>query len=107
MLEFLGIPSMWDRIVEFFTISPFWSYLFWGVVISFGAAALAWFFPVLRSLAGAIILAIAGGLFAYRKGETDAIRRERDRQARERQRQQRRQQQEDGPWNSTWRWPWS
>jgi hypothetical protein len=88
MLELLGIPALWDRVVDFFTISPFWLYLFWGVVIALAAAALAWLFPVLRSLSGAVILAIAGMLYAYRKGETDAKRRERERQERARQRQQ-------------------
>jgi hypothetical protein len=97
MLELLGIPALWDQIVDYFSISPWWMYLFWGVVISLGAAALAWLFPVLRSLSGAVILAIGGMLYAYRKGETDAQRRERERQERERARQR----PNDGGW---WRW---
>jgi hypothetical protein len=99
MLELLGIPALWDHIVDFFTISPFWLYLFWGVIIALAAAALAWLFPVLRSLSGAVILTIAGMLYAYRKGETDAQRRERERRARARQRQQQQAQQHD-----PWRW---
>jgi hypothetical protein len=101
MLDLLGIPTLWQGVVDYFTVSPFWHYLFWGVVISLGAAALAWLFPVLRSLSGAVILAIAGMLYAYRKGETDAQRRERERQARARQRQARQQQQQT---NDPWRW---
>jgi hypothetical protein len=97
MLELLGIPALWDSVIDFFTISPFWFYLFWGVVIALAAAALAWLFPVLRSLSGAVIVAIAGMLYAYRKGETDAQRREHERQARERQRQARQQ-------HDPWRW---
>ena len=51
---------------------PFWwHYLPLGIAIIVGAVAAAWFFPVLRSLAGAIVFAIVGGLFAYRKGELD------------------------------------
>jgi hypothetical protein len=98
MLDLLGIPTLWERVVDFFTVSPFWLYLFWGVVISVGAAALAWLFPVLRSLSGAVILAIAGMLYAYRKGELDAQKRESERQARQRQRQSRQQQQTNDPW---------
>jgi hypothetical protein len=98
MLDLLGIPALWQSIVDYFTLSPFWFYLFWGVVIALGSAALAWLFPVLRSLSGAVILAIAGMLYAYRKGELDAQKRERERQATERQRQARQQQQTNDPW---------
>lgn len=85
MLDFLGIPSpasVWDSIVDFFMVSPFWYYLFWGVVISAGATALAWFFPPLRSLAGAIVLAVSVGLTGYRRAEYDTEKRIKKRQQR-------------------------
>jgi hypothetical protein len=96
MLDLLGIPDLWANVVDYFTLSPFWYYLFWGIVIAAGATVAAWFFPVLRSLAGAIVLAVAGGLFAYRKGELDA-------EARERQRREREGQASGGGI----KWPWS
>lgn len=100
MLDWLGLPALWDQIVDFFTISPFWFYLFWGIVIAIGATLAGWFFPPLRSLSGAIVFAIGSALYAYRRGETDAQKREREKQARERQRETRRQNQEP------WKWPW-
>lgn len=100
MIDWLGLPQIWDQVVDFFTISAFWYYLFWGVVIAAGSLLLAYLFPPLRSLAGAIVVAIATGLFAYRRGEKDAEERERKRKEKEAQRQQRRETQQP------WKWPW-
>jgi CHASE2 domain-containing sensor protein len=83
MADLLGLTDLWSRVVDFFTISPFWYYLFWGIVIAASATLAAWFFPVLRSLAGAIVLAVIGGLYAYRKGETDAEAQQRQRETRD------------------------
>lgn len=102
MLDWLGVPALWDQVVDFFTISPFWLYLFYGVLIIVGAAAAAWLFPVLRSLSGAAIVATIFGLFSYRRGEKDAEARQKAKEARERARQQRGQQ----PNNNNW-WPFS
>jgi uncharacterized membrane protein YraQ (UPF0718 family) len=103
MFDWLGFPSadsIWQSVFAFFKMSPFWFYLFWGVVIALVASALGWLFPVLRSLTSAVILTIAGMLYAYRKGETDATRREQQRIARERRRHQRSSHEPD----DRWRW---
>jgi hypothetical protein len=94
MADLLGLTDLWNGVVDFFTIDQFWYYLFYGVVIVAAATAAAWFFPPLRSLAGAIVLAVVGGLYAYRKGELDA-------EARERQREER-----DAS-GGGFKWPWS
>jgi hypothetical protein len=88
MLELLGIPDLWQQVVDYFTISPWWVYLFWGVIVCIFTAALAWFFPPLRSLAGAVIMTIGGMLYAYRRGEQDTEQREKERREREQQRPQ-------------------
>lgn len=101
MLDWLGIPQAWDQVVEFFTISAFWLYLLYGIGIAAVAMFLGWAFPPLRSLAGAVVLAIGVGLFGYRRGEKDAEARQKAKEARERARQQRNQQPHE-----PWRWPW-
>lgn len=102
MLDLLGIPSpsdVWADITAFFTLSAFWLYLFYGALIIIGAAALAWLFPVLRSLAGAVILSVVGMLYAYRRGENDATRRADEKRKRDEAR--RRPPPQDHSW---WRW---
>jgi len=37
-----------------------------------GWIALAWFFPPMRSLAGAVVMSVIAALYAYRRGEKDA-----------------------------------
>lgn len=98
MLDWLGIPALWDQVVDFFTISPFWFYLFWGVVISAIAIFLGWAFQPLRSLAGAVVIAIGVGLFGYRRGEKDAEERARAKAAKELQRQARRERPRETWW---------
>jgi len=100
MLDWLGIPALWDQVVDFFTISAFWLYLLYGIGISAGLIFLGWVFPPLRTFAGAIVIAIGVGLFGYRRGEKDAEAREKARLARERQRQVRRDN------TQPWKWPW-
>lgn len=67
---------IWQSAIDFwdahFYISPFWYYVLWAVGIIAAVSFAAWFFPVLRSLAGAIVVAVIAALYAYRKGETDA-----------------------------------
>jgi len=99
MMDWLGLPALWDQIVDFFTISAFWLYLLYGIGIAAVAMFLGWAFPPLRSLAGAIVIAIGVGLFGYRRGEKDAEARQKAKEARERARQERR----DRP-RETW-WP--
>lgn len=100
MLDWLGIPQAWDQVVDFFTVSAFWLYLLYGIGIAAVAMFLGWAFPPLRSLAGAVVLAIGVGLFGYRRGEQDAEARAKAKREREQQRQVRRQQQQP------WKWPW-
>lgn len=102
MLDWLGIPApadIWGNVVGFFTLSPFWLYLVYGLAIIACALVLSWLFPVLRSLAGAVVVAVVGMLYAYRKGEKDAERREADRRAREARRARPRPQ-----YDNWWRW---
>lgn len=101
MMDWLGIPQpadVWSDVVSYFSVSAFWLYLFYGALIIVGAAALAWLFPVLRSLAGAVIVAVVGMLYAYRRGEKDAEKREAARRAREQRRQQQQRPRRD-PWD--------
>lgn len=49
----------------------FWFWLPLGIGVALAAFALAWFFPVLRSLSGAVVVSIAAALAAYRKGQID------------------------------------
>lgn len=75
------IASLWASIVDYFT-DPFWGYLAWGAMIVLVAAAVGWFFESVRSLAGAVILATIGMLFAYRRGQGDEKARQERRQKR-------------------------
>jgi hypothetical protein len=53
-------------------VSPFWfEWLPLGVAVIFACVAVAWFFPILRSLAGAVVIGVIAGLFGYRRGETE------------------------------------
>jgi hypothetical protein len=52
-------------------ISPFWGYLAEGIGIIALVSLISWYFPALRSFAGAVVLAVVMGLFGYRKGELD------------------------------------
>ena len=49
----------------------FWHWAIIGAAVSAAAIALAWFFAPLRSLAGAVIMAVVAALFAYKRGEKD------------------------------------
>jgi len=63
---------------------PWYGWILFGFLVSVAVSWAAWFFPVLRSLAGAIVFGIAGTLAGMRKGQMI----ERDRQdARDRQRE--------------------
>jgi CHASE2 domain-containing sensor protein len=101
MMDFLGIPALWDGIVAYFTLSPFWLYLAYGAAIIVGAAVLAWLFPVLRSLSGAVIVSVIGMLYAYRRGEADAKAREDARRKREQRNNRQDRPRDSGDW---WRW---
>ena len=58
-------------VVDYFT-DPFWWWLFWGGAVAAGAIVLGWLFPALRSVTAAVVVAVAVGLTAYRKGGNDA-----------------------------------
>lgn len=98
MIEWLGIPAMWDQVVDFFTISAFWVYLLYGIAISAVLIFLGWVFPPVRTFAGAIVIAIGVGLFGYRRGEKDAEERQKAKEARERARQQRNERPRENWW---------
>lgn len=72
---------------------PFYVLCGEGALAVVAVTAASWYFPVLRSLAGAVVMAIIAGLVGYRKGEqADQIRQA----AREREAQ-----------SLSPKWPWS
>lgn len=96
------LETIWQFIVEKLSglvpyISPFWTeWLPMGIGIAFGAMVLAWFFPPLRSLSGAVVMSVVAFLYAFKKGEDTAADRYRKEIARlKQQRQQGR---------DEWRW---
>lgn len=71
MFEQITAPfvAVWEAIVEFFTLFPIWlEWLPLGIGIILLCFVVAWFFPIARSLAGAIVLATVGVLYGYAKG---------------------------------------
>lgn len=48
---------------------PFYGYVGEGALLIAGVTAAAWYFPVLRSLAGAVVFGTVATLFGFRKGE--------------------------------------
>lgn len=98
MMDWLGIPALWDQVVDFFTISAFWLYLLYVIAISAGLIFLGWVFPPLRTFAGAIVIAMGVGLFGYRRGEKDAEERARAKAAKELQQQARRERPRENWW---------
>ena len=100
MMDFLGIPALWDGIIDYFA-SDWWLYAFYGALIIAVAAVLAWMFPVLRSLSSAVILATGAALYAYRRGEADAKAREDARRKREQRNSRQDRPDNGGDW---WRW---
>lgn len=48
---------------------PFYWYCFIGALIIIGSTWLAWFFDLLRPLAGALSLSVVIGLLGFRKGQ--------------------------------------
>jgi hypothetical protein len=78
-------------------ISPFWyDYLPWAALIIVVCIALGWFFEGVRSLAGAVVLAVIAFLVGMWKGEGFAT--ERYKKDIARLKQQRQQQQGNDPW---------
>ncbi len=67
---------IWQSLAEFisatFSVSPFWYWCGAGTLVIMAGIALAWFFPPVRSLAGAVVMAVIAALYAYRRGEKDA-----------------------------------
>lgn len=56
---------------------PFYGYVFLGLLIIVAATWVAWFFDILRPIAGAISVGVVAFLFGFRKGQHV----EKDRQA--------------------------
>lgn len=79
---FLGITSFCDSVGTFF-VSPLWSLIWFWLPIWLGTLALCWivgwFFPVLRSVCGMVILVLTAFLVGLYKGQKDqkALQRER------------------------------
>lgn len=48
---------------------PFYGLCLGGFLIAVGVSWLAWLIPVLRGLAGAVVVGIGVGLFGYRMGQ--------------------------------------
>ena len=48
---------------------PFYLYCAYGALAVLAATAASWYFPVLRSLAGAVVFGVIASLFGFRKGE--------------------------------------
>jgi predicted Na+-dependent transporter len=48
---------------------PFYGYVGEGVLVVVAVSVASWYFPVLRSLAGAVVFAVVAALFGFRKGE--------------------------------------
>lgn len=71
------LNSITDRFYAWFgwVSDPFWKYVLIAIGIIFAVMLIAWFFgaifPVLRPVAGVILLILTAGLIAYRKGEND------------------------------------
>ena len=69
------MDAVWQSLAEYvsthFYIPPFWLYCLYGAIVIACATAAAWYFSVLRSLAGAIVFAVIAALIGYRRGEKD------------------------------------
>ncbi len=52
---------LWQHLTDLATaiLDPFYWWVWWGALVVVGAAVVSWFFPVLRSLAGARLAALA------------------------------------------------
>jgi hypothetical protein len=59
--------QLWTRIGALF--DPFYLYVFDGILIIAACVAAAWFFNVLRPVAGAIVFAVIAFLAGFRKGQ--------------------------------------
>lgn len=55
-------------------VSPFYFWLFWGVVVSAIAGVIGWGFPVLRGVSAAVIMSVIAGLTGYQRGYYDRKR---------------------------------
>ena len=90
------IGSAWQAFVEFFTVSSFWlEWLPLGAGIIALCLVVSYFFPAMRSFAGAVVLAVVAFLVGFRKGDKEATARSKkeiDRLKQQRQQQQGRQQ---------------
>ena len=96
------LETVWQFIVEKITglmpvISPFWfEWLPLGALIIFGCLVVGWFFPPVRSLAGAVVMSTVTFLVAFRKGESASDAR--NKKLIEKLRHQKQQQQNNNPW---------
>lgn len=72
----MDITWFFQAALDFFTPSPFWYWVFLGFVTTCFCVLVSWFFPPLRSVAGAVVLAIIAGLSGYRRAEYDVDRKQ-------------------------------
>jgi apolipoprotein N-acyltransferase len=69
--------SQWLSDMWVIHYDPFYGYVFLGLLIIVAATWVAWFFDILRPIAGAISVGVVAFLFGFRKGQHV----EKDRQA--------------------------
>lgn len=71
----MDITWVWDSVAAYlaahFYISPFWYWVFLGFVTTCFCVLVSYFFPPLRSVSGAVVLAIIAGLTGYRRAQYD------------------------------------
>jgi hypothetical protein len=74
-----AVDKLWNKgydfLVDYFIISGWWSLAWWGLIIIALMFVVSYFFPAIRSFAGAIVMTVIGVLWAYWKAEKDTAAR--------------------------------
>lgn len=65
--------SLWAWGVKHFIITGWWEWFYYGVAISFACVVISYFFPILRSFCGAIVMAVVTALVTYWKAERETV----------------------------------
>ena len=55
--------------VDFLFNADFWGLVGWTAMIAVACVGIAYFFPVLRSFCGAVLMSVAAMWFGYHKGQ--------------------------------------
>jgi hypothetical protein len=66
-----GIVEKADLIAAAFGVPSFLVWSFYGVVIIVIAVMVAWFFPILRGVSGAVFFGVIAALWGFRRGQLD------------------------------------